>query len=79
MKLYLIAFNAFDIRVCAWSIWVFKKIKLTEQISAEIFTVEYIGTTEGANPSFGDVSAALRKETLVIPHGLLMRLPYKRP
>jgi hypothetical protein len=47
-------------------------------VSAEIFTVGYIGTTEGANLSFGDVSAVLRKRALIVPLGLLMRLPYKR-
>jgi len=43
-----------------------------------IFTAECIGTTEDANPSFGDASAALRKRDLIVPLGLLMRLPYKR-
>ena len=52
--------------------------KIAVSNGAEIFTVVYIGTTEGANLSFGDVSAVLRKRALIVPLGLLMRLPYKR-
>jgi len=42
-------------------------------------TARYIGTAESVDPSFGDVSAALKKEVLIILHGLLVRLPYKMP
>jgi len=45
---------------------------------AGIFTAGCIGTIEGANPSFGDVLAALRKKALIVPPGLLMRQHYKR-
>ena len=53
--------------------------KIAVSNGVKTFTAGYIGTTEGVDQSFGDVSADLRKEVLIVLHGLLMRLPYKMP